>query len=289
MRTGVVAVALLVVLAGCNAPLLPGGDGSTPTPSPASTPTATATTPGTTAPDPADAGLSASGVEDPLALTAAHEARLANTSYTLTGTTTVRAADGTVLVRNNRTVEVAAGGERFAWDGTSEVAPGTPAWLNRSFRRLPVERAFSDGNTTTAVVVDFDGERRVHQSSDRGTGGTNWVGRDFTGATLTRWAFLGVDTRVVDVERVDGTVRYHLAATDGPQNLTVSPRDDHPAELASLTAEVDRTGVVRALVIQYVVERDGERYGVTTTLTVTDVGETTVERPGWLEDLEESD
>lgn len=279
MRLAVVAVALAAVLAGCNAPLGP-ADTASPAPTPEGPPETTATA--TRAADPADAGIAADGVVDATALARAHDAELGNRSFTLGRSLAVRGPDGDVLVRNRRVVRAAEGGDHFVWNASARVDGAAPLWLRQQFGGRS-ERAYSNA-TTTFVLVVIDGERHVTTYSERsGTTPFLGAGRSLTGQSFVRRTFAGVDTRVTDVSRTDGFVVYDLAAAEGPHALEENATGGLSLEVLSLSASVERSGVVRRVELRYAVERNGRRYTVRAVQTVVAMGSTDVRRPAWVD------
>ena len=283
MRHAGTVLALLVVLAGCNAPL---GPAETLSPDTTRTPTTTLTAAptGTPAPDPGDVGLAADGVVDPLALARAHETRLAERSYTLRESVRVRGPNGTVLVDNRKTVRVAPGGDTYVWNATGEAASRAPVWLARTFRQVPSERAYSNETTTTVVLV-YGGERHAISYPERGSRETQFLGtgRSLTGEPLVRRVFVAIDTRVTGVGRQDGVVSYELAATESPHSYVPARAPALDVVDVSLAATVERSGLVRRLALRYTLVRNGTRFDVTRLLAVEAVGSTAVERPAWLD------
>lgn len=281
MRLAPVALAVLAVLAGCNAPLGP-ADTASPTPTAEGASTASSAPTSTPAADPADAGLAADGVIDPGALARAHEARLGNRSFTLGQSLTVRGPDGDVLVRNRRVTRAADGGDLFVWNATTRADGTVPLWLRQRFAGRS-ERAYSNA-TTTFVLLESGGERQVTTYTER-DGPTLFLGagRSLTGSDLVQRVFAGVDTRVTDVSRTDGTVVYDLAAGEGPHAMAENATGTLSVEVLSLSAAVGRSGVVRRVELRYAVERDGRRYTVRQVQTVVDLGSTDVRRPAWVD------
>lgn len=284
MRHALVVAVLAVMLAGCNAPLVP-GETPSPTLDATSTPSATTTpsTRGTERPAPADVGISADGVVDPGTLADAHDGHLRNRSYTSVRTVTVQRPDGTTVVRKRQRVVVAAGAERFSWNETREVDGEAPSWLLALFDGPEAERAFSNG-TTTVIARVADGERSVNSYDQTVLEGPQFPGpgRSFTGREFVSRTFGGVETRVTGVKRRNGTVRYRLTATDGPHEFEPGA-GPAAATVRSLSASVERSGVVRHLALRYTVEHEGDRFVVATVLSVSAVGSTTAERPAWVE------
>jgi len=280
----VLAVCLVVVVAGCSVPF--GGAGApspTPSPTPTAAPTATATPP----PAPGEVGLAADGVVEPLTLRDAHAAALRDRSYTLVRTVTVRGPDGRVLVDERKRVATDRWRDRFVWNHTRRVTSDVPPWVRAVYGGAERERAFSNGSVTVVETVD-GGDRAVARYRDRGDNGSRFTGsyRDFTGRTVVVNTFLQVDTRVTDVDRTGGTVRYRLAAADGPHDLRFDTGYDVDARVLSLSAVVERSGLVRAVDLQYVLSHDDERVVVRERLRIADVGTTTVDRPAWADALD---
>lgn len=287
MGRAALAVCLFVVLAGCSTPF---GVAGTPSPAASPTPTATATqSPPSTAtptppPDPGDVGLAADGVVEPLTLRDAHAAALRDRSYTLVRTVTVRGPDGRVLVDERKRVATDRWRDRFVWNHTRRVAPDVPPWVRAVYGAAERERAYSNESVTVVETTD-GGDRAVARYRDRGDNGSRFTGayRDFTGRTVVVNTFIQVDTRVTDVDRTGGTVRYRLAAGDGPHDLRVGTDDAVDARVLSLSAVVERSGLVVAIDLRYVLTHDDERVVVRERLRIADVGATTVDRPAWVD------
>lgn len=279
MRRVALAVFLAVVLAGCNVPLGPTGT-ATPTATPEATDSPTATA--TPAPGPGSVGLAADGVVEPLTLREAHSAALENRSYTLERTTTVREADGSVALRTTLHVEAGPWRDRFVWNRISRAGSGTPAWLSQLYGENGSVRAYSNETTTVIVMVE-DGDRRVAWSDESTTNASSFSGayRSFAGRPFLMKTFLQVETAVADVERSGGTVRYHLTNARGPHDLRFDTEQTLETRVLSLTATVERSGLVRELVLRYVLTHEGQEYVVRETLRITDLDTTTVERPDW--------
>lgn len=277
MRRAALAVLLATALAGCNVPFGPAGT-ATPTATPPATDTPAATpSPG---PVPGDVGLAADGVVEPLTLREAHTAALQNRSYTLVRTTTVRWANGSVALDSRRRVETGPWRDRFSWNRTTRTSPGVPAWVLDIYGDNGSVRAYSNESTTMVEHIE-DGERRVARSDETANNQSSFTGayRDFMGRPFVMRTFLQVDTEVADIERSGGTVRYYLTNARGPHDLRFDT--DHAVEprVLSLTATVERTGLVRELVLRYALTFEGQQVVVRETLQITNLDATTVERP----------
>jgi hypothetical protein len=287
MRQYALVVALALVLAGCNAPVGPGGTpsaGSADTAAPAGTQSPTPS--GTPAPDPGDVGLAADGVVDAQALADAHHEYLGEHSYTYTRTVTVRGPNDTVLLDTRQRAEVDVGRDNFTWNRSSRVDDAAPRWLVDLYGGSRSERAYSN-ESMTIVVVDVGSGPHVTRYQERGGFETPFLGarRSLTDAEDIQRTFESIDTEVVGVDRTGGVVSYRLAGTDGPHDYTIGRWPELPIAVTSLRATVDRTGLVRKLVLRYEIRRDGDRYRVRHVMSFEGVGATTVERPAWVDGL----
>lgn len=254
------AVAVLLVLAGCNAP------GADPTPAASVTPAPVPDDP--TTPTPSGQLAPGVGAEAVNAgrLASAHERTLSRSSYTVNQTQRQTFANGTV---RSRYVTVA----RFA------AAPGRFAVTLRQTDRR-------DGRPVTRSVRRFgDGERTYEAVTENGTttyGQLRWPDgslRDprrvypgnLTNARSIARLFSLVEMRPVDRSE-NGTVRLRSRT-----NVSLPPLSN-----VSVTAVVSRRGVVRSYRVTYRTVRAGEPVATTVAVSYSRVGTTTVERPGWV-------
>jgi hypothetical protein len=288
MRRAALLVCLALLLAGCNGPL--GGGG---TPMPQSTATATPTPPSdgsttptaTPAPDPADVGLAADGVVDAAALARAHHRRLGETSYTLGEAVVVRASNGSVVYRSQRVVRAAAGGDQFDWNGSAAATAataGTPAWVRRVFDTPGVTLAYSNESATIVAVTVDDFSDAYYTTGSQEQKLFLQIHGSLTADDVVRETFEGVGTRVTAIERDGDTVVYELAASDDDHAFALTGVPNATTEVLSLSATVQRSGIVRQLSFRYRVDTENGTYVVRRVLTVRDVGRTTVERPAWV-------
>lgn len=283
MRRAAVLCGLLVVLAGCNVPFGPAGQpGTTPSPTPTTTPAASPTPSGTPLPNPRDVGLAADGVVEPLALRNAHVRSLENRSYTLQRSATVRRPNGTVVARMQQRVETGPGQDHFIWNRTQTVAADAGPWLQELYRDPYIQRAYSN-DSTTVVEVLRDGDREVAVYEEDGSSRTLFSApyRDFTGRDMVMRTFLQVETRVSEIDRDGNTVRYHLVDDRGPHDHTVDTTYEIESRVLSLSATVERSGLVRRLVLRYALEHGNETVVVRETLRITALDNTTVSEPPW--------
>jgi hypothetical protein len=285
MRRAALLVCLALLLAGCNGPL---GGGGTPTPQSTATPTATpgpvgSTTPtATPAPDPADVGLAADGVVDAAALARAHDRRLGETNYTLGEVVAVRTPNGSVIYRSGRVVRVAAGGDRFDWNGSAAATGGTPQWVRRMFATPGGALAYSNESLTVVMLTVGDSTETYYTTGSAEQKLFLQSHGSLTADDVVAETFGGVGTRVTDIERDGDTVVYELAETDDDHAFALAAAPNATAEVLSLSATVQRSGIVRQLSFRYRVDTGNGTYVVRQVLIVRDVGRTTVERPGWV-------
>ena len=267
MRPPVAAlVCLCLVLAGCGTLAPAGDDAGGPTVNPAldDTPTA-APTPARWAGPP---GVAADGTVGQSFLLEAHGEVLSNRSVTVRRDLTVRLANGTV-VREQVLVSRAAGGSQYVETRGSEFPFELPD--NRSFDgarwsndSLAVSRRpYTNGTVSTSV---------------RGPSASGFLDVDRAGvsvldSTLERFDLVYAGGTVVAGERLHV---LRAAPDQRPQPYTAN---------VSVGVLVTDAGVVREVTVRY---RD-TRYGpqartatVAVTITVTNVSETTVPRPPWV-------
>jgi hypothetical protein len=263
-RRALVGLLLVVTLAGCSGLSSPGDP--TPTLSPAAVPTDVPTDrpPRRLAP-----GVTESGIVDASALAAAHAEVLTGARVTLRYNYTERALDGALRWRTVTTVRFGDDG-RYRYARTDSDANGTARRVERwSDGERVVERQRVGDNTTVEILRDARGDPLAPDAAlpvDRDDGrGIEAV-------------FDAVPTTVTGRERRNGTTYYRLSGT-GPATPNPTAIED-----ASLRAVVDGRGLVHRYRLGYTIDRgDGPPGRVVGILRVTDLGETTVRRPGWAE------
>ncbi|WP_251342163.1 hypothetical protein [Haloplanus halophilus] len=213
-------------------------------------------------------GLSEDGVTDTSALIGAHTDALQSQPFTVRSTTTMRPTNGSFRVVSNRTWRVDPGdpirgrvvsSRRVVGDAPPRYAAGptsVAAWRNGTTTYRRVQR---NGTATYRRVPLFDSSVKLNGALRR-----NSLYRLSTRRTAT----------VEPVDR-DGRRLYRV---------TAALNDTAVASNASMTLLVDADGVVRTLRTEATVQyRTGKR-DVSTTVRITGVGTTTVERPDWYGD-----
>jgi len=252
------ALALLLVSAGCTDAITSGGDasGRTVNPALADTPTATPTPRGGF-----PAGVDRGGVDVERVIDA-HRAALANGSWTVGFTRTVTGPDGTVERSRARVV---ANGSRTL--STFERVRGDDRLASAHW---------SNGTAAASRRVDWEGA--VSLEGRPGEPGVP-TGLDPTGGAWLYAAFLDVDPRYAGSESTDnGTVTVLRGEAGRIERSGVPDRTS-----VRLRARVDADGVVRSLTLRYEVFLGDDPGVVRIELRTSAVGTTTVPRPGWVD------
>lgn len=273
----VVALLACLVLAGCGGLFGPGPD-ATPTPEAETEPPTPTPTPDRVE----DVGLAADGVADARVLSAAHADRLANESFTYREELTVRSPDGAVWIEQEIVARVGADRGRFEMVRRTAVAEGTPDWIAEEFFETRPRRAYGNGTTTVVVPAErlddavwtYDDPERAFVS-----------GEAYEGSDLVYEAFGGVDTRTTGASQEDGTLVVHVEHARAPVEVDRAVYPHITVRLLERGAAIERTGLVRSIDEEYEYVRGADRALVTRRITYADVGETTVERPAWVDDV----
>ncbi|SFL60912.1 hypothetical protein SAMN04487950_4359 [Halogranum rubrum] len=248
------SLALLLACAGCSAAPGVGPSESTMTQQPTATPAAP------------PAGLSMERVTDARSLTESHSSVLDDASYTVDLRRVVRYENGTVLSRTNVTHRVGANGR--AWyqtraDGTRPLflggsTGGVEHWENES---VSVSKVTQDGDSVY--------RRGLHRGRPASFSTVYSISSSFDLTTTGRTGG-GAETR------------YHLTSAE-PTETRAFGIGREPARNATLTAAVDGDGVLRHYELRYKTVFRNETLQVTQTMRVSDIGETTVPRPEWVD------
>lgn len=255
---GPVAVAALVVLAGCGTT---GESTGTPTLSPAPVPRTSTSAP-TPAPTPASPkaslppGVTAAGIVNESALARAHSAALDGRSYRMV--LVVNRSTGAHWERQRRVVRV----------------------RNRTTHLVRSVRVTRANRSERAVYTD-GGERYVRCE----TSGTatdcpvaSATGENTAGFVLGLLS--GTESRVEGPVRRDGRVRYRVVATGSPFGIG-SPYGVVEVTNYTATALVTPSGLVSRLHASYDRHEAGTRVHVTVRLRYAGVGTTRVTPPTW--------
>ncbi|WP_157971714.1 hypothetical protein [Halorussus litoreus] len=222
-------------------------------------------------------GVNESGVTGPLALATAHRETLGNTSYAAVTTITFQRPNGTVVAEATTITRVESGGESFSVATTgSQSNASAPLGVDhyRSERWV---------NETTVVVADTlrseePTYRQVNRENSLTGPDANWellYGAFGTGETI----YVG------QVER-GGTTLHKIVSTPSRTEATDGPVDGTTYDFSAL---VDSEGVVHNFQTTQRSTLEGETVVVTRTMRITEIGNTTVERPDWYEQAVEND
>lgn len=270
-RLPAITVALLLLLSGCSGLSASDGAGARTvnpnlqgTASPTASPTPTPAYP---------PGVTAEGV-DGWILANAHHRTLASDGATVRTNRTITGPDGTTLATVERRYEragsrVASG---FVIGGAAPERVGVPGFDYA---------LWSDGNETATRRTRPNGDveythfYRTPPASLDSPG----TGRDAVYRVLT-----DVNVTVSAPEVVDGEARFRLRAESERVERIGAPTLSN----YSLVASVTERGVVRSYRVRYQEEREG--VGVVTIreeFRVSDVGNTTVASPPWVEEARE--
>ena len=258
-----VAVAALLLLAGCSGLAAPVDEPRTVNPHLDSTPSPTAT-PGSGVDYPP--GVSADGV-DAGRLAAAHADTLKNRSKAVRAHTTILAANGTTLL--SRTTTTRTDGDALAVSvRTVGASPGfLGPFLDYGY--------WSDGDATLVRQQRPDGTVRYRK---RPGDAKPTIGVSPTGRAIVEPLLYYAEFRYVGTER-RGNATYHVLAAG-----TVTFRRTEDARNVRVAAAVTPEGVVESTSLRYDTTLRGVEVTVVERFRVFDVGSTTVERPGWADE-----
>jgi hypothetical protein len=264
----VLAVAVLLAVAGCNAPASDPTPDATPV-TPAPVPASTATGPTVFAP-----GVTDEGVTNPPRLARTHAQTLDTTSYTVNQTLVRRFDNGTVRSRYATRARFAEEQARFRASLRQVDHEDGERTVQRTRRFGDGDRAYvasTEGNRTDYRLLRYpDGEPRPP---------SNVYVRNLTNPGTIERLFTLVDTYTVETFTENGTRYAHLR--------TVEPETLSPLQNVTLSATVSERGVVTRYRLDYSVTRTA-RVETTVVVSYTNLGNTTVERPAWVDRVNET-
>lgn len=268
-RSLAAALALAVLLAGCNAPV-DSTPGSTLSPAPVPEKPASHDRPsGELAP-----GVGPTGVTDAARLASAHAETLAGAGYTVNQTLSQTYTNGTVESRYVTHARFAPDAARFTTNLTQTDRFGGDGLSTRHIER------FADGERVYEVVTERTTARyRVI----RGPEGvprppSAFYPSNFTNERAIARLFTLVETTTTDRWTEDGT-RYVRVASPREAPFPSLP----PLQNVTLVATVTGSGLVTDYRVEYDVIRSGDVVHVVVAVEYTAVGETTVHRPDWVD------
>lgn len=272
-------VILLVVLAGCSGIGGTAGDSGeqevetvTPVPVPDADPERGRST-----------GIDGSGVSDPWSLAAAHSERIENRSYRLVSNQTVQYENGTLRSQYRTDLRLATNRTYFITVRTD--GPEGPLLLGEP---PAVSEFWADGETYIRAFGESDPRYNEFTPTNSGVGTWwFWASTGSFDVLLTPSELIGetlnaVPTRVESTRSVDGGERYRVVEVGAPVAELPFPAAS-PARNVSLVAEIDRSGLVRRLELEYSGRIDGDRVVVSRSIAYSDIGSTEVRRPPWFD------
>lgn len=261
-----VALAAIVVLAGCSGIATDDPDRATITPAPVPTPTATPESiDRTLAP-----GLDPDGVHNPNALVEAHARALQNRSFTSTYAEIRHRADGTLALRYTRRVRLAADRDRYCYR--------TALIVNRDLENRSMER----------YVERWSNGERVLEAIERD--GTTTYGVTQPNYSDRPWQtlpfdplhkrglfnlFLQVNTTPTGWIAQNDTTHYRVE--DAGTGTSALPA----VQNLSLQARIADTGLIHGYRISYAVTVDDAPMTIDGMLRFGEIGNTTIDRPPW--------
>ncbi|QLG27818.1 hypothetical protein HUG10_09750 [Halorarum halophilum] len=258
-----IVVALVLLLAGCSGLTGPADERRTVNPNLDTTPTSTATP----APDERyPPGVSADGV-DAGRLTDAHADALEGESKTVRVQTTIVATNGTTLL--SRTTTTRTDGDTLS--ASVSAVGASPEFLG-PFRDFGY---WSDGDQTFVRQEQPNGtvQYRERPGDSMPTFGISPTGRSTVEPLLYYAEFQHVGT-----ER-RGNATYHvLTAEPGTFELSEDARN------VKLTVAVTQEGLVESTFLRYDTVLRGVEVTYVVRFRASDVGSTTIERPGWIDE-----
>ncbi|WP_435197119.1 hypothetical protein [Natronomonas sp. EA1] len=274
-------LALCVLLAGC------GGfaNGSQPTetlspvpvPADPETPPPTSVTP-TPTPDPPGErlalGLTTAGVTDPFVLAGSHRSHLRNSSYTRIETMRIEAGN-TTLREWRRVTRVAPSGRPYHVVEVSESHPSYPVSAANAHLEI-----WFDGGPALFRVGEEQVDYRVGTTGDFGGPLPDVTGHDRLAALygeFTDWSVLTTTT-------FDG--HLHILTSESSRGTAVLRPPLFLANVsdAEVRIAVRGDGRVQRHSLVYEATFDGEPVRVVRATSFENVGNTTVERPGWYDE-----
>lgn len=274
LRTALIAT--LVVLAGCSGLLGPTGSATGPVAETAGTESATTgSTTGsnggwgtTTGADERAAlapGLSEDGVTDPWDLAEAHANVLRNASYTVSSAETNWYANGSLAGQTASTTRFGSNGSAAF---SNRVNPGSGMASPDGVRRYD---AWSNDSAAFSRSELANGSVEYTRLPELPILG------DPTGRDSLYGIYASYEFDVVDRFDRNGTTYYRLVSTG------VTDANAGRFSNASVAVLLDETGLVREYHVTGEQSVGSGTYHVDRTVRYTHVGDTTVERPGWID------
>lgn len=213
-------------------------------------------------------GLSEEGVTDALALARAHQQTLENTSYVMSTVSAYQRPNGTVLNQGTTVERVAPGAESY-YATTSQVGRNATRPLNVGHYDIEVWANETDAVTARNLPESETTYRRTTRSDAPMEPDTQWE--------LLYAAFDTANASVVERVERNGTTLFKVVSTSRSDSASAYAEDSQ----YDFVALVDAQGVVRSLQMTHRSTLGDRPVVVSRTLRVTEIGNTTVERPSW--------
>jgi hypothetical protein len=230
-------------------------------------------------------GTTADSVAEPFTLAGAHADAL-DASYTVDQRYEISYANGSTRLDRTSTVAVGDDGTEYLWNRT--VSGTNPGFFGADSGTIIhysngsiVARAItygeghpSAGTTEYEVVYDPDGSRAAPWTVFHGTPRND-----------ERIAVLFGDLSNVSVTRED-TTTYRVRATSlADDTIEVAGERNTNVSAVEFAATVTPDGLVRAYELKLRGTLDGQEVTATERIRYSDLGRTTVEEPGWYDDV----
>lgn len=282
---GALAVALLLVLAGCSSLGGAGGSDRTAYDVPSRTPSVGG---------PGPPGVANDSVESPFLLVQSHVGTLSLDSFHVVRERTVRRPDGTVVRAERVDARVSTDRQQYhirvdrrgtAVDPETRVVYASVRdGVRRGVRQATViDARLEDGQVVSAREIAREYGAVIYPEDVLGID-PNYRDRLYRYLTVTDDAVVrplqpGVGP---DLDATTGT-RYQVEAltTSDHRLLTVGPNET--VANVSVRFVADERGLILEMVASYVVSRDGERLRVTERIAYPALGNVSVTRPDWFD------
>lgn len=257
-----VAVITVAVLAGCSG----------------FTPGETTTERTTLGDDEYPPGITEDGIEDSFALADAHSESLRDTSYSVTQTSEIRYANGTLYTRENQSTYVGADKTKFRYRSTvtgtaARFLGGTSGTVEiYSNGSVVVRKLEARGNVSYGQVTTPEGEPADPLSTYRGMP-----------LQSSRIPILFGQISEVSVTPQDNGTYLVQATAFSSNNLEVRGTLVRNITAVDFTATVNSDGLVREYRLSFQGTVNGQDVTVTEHVRYSSIGTTSVEEPGWFE------
>jgi len=258
-----ILIGLLILSAGCS--------GMTNTPGP----NTTANTPNTTSPSSEEPesgnptqlapGLTEAGVTDAWALAQAHHDSLDNVTYTERSHRSVHTNE--TLLQNVSTTLMRGHGERYIYEFRTYGTEDAP---------IPNLTVFRNDSTLVQRISYENGTVAYTGPENAATPQTEQYGNVYSTLSASNTTVVG------SVER-NSTTLYHVTSVGAPSESSAYAGVSN----YEMSALVDSDGLVHEYELSYSTTRDGQAVNIADSLRFTHLGETVVQPPEWVVEVEQ--